>query len=150
MKRTLFATALAVPLAWLPVAHAADGLSALKSPHPVEMTIDRLEAAAKARGLVIFARVDHAAGARSVGRTLRPATVLIFGGPQGGTPFMECAQTIGIDLPLKALAWQDESGQTWLGYNEPQYLAARHGVPQCASAPTLKKALEGLTAEATK
>jgi uncharacterized protein (DUF302 family) len=99
---------------------------------------------------VIFVRVDHAAGAQKVGRTLRPTELLIFGNPQGGTPFMECAQSVGIDLPLKALAWQDDKGRVWLGYNEPQFIAARHGTPTCAVVPNLKKALEGLAAEATK
>ena len=85
-------------------ARAADGLAAVKSPHSVKDTVDRLEAAAKARGLVVFLRVDHAAGAQKIGRTFRPTELLVFGNPQGGTPLMECAQSVGIDLPLKALA----------------------------------------------
>jgi uncharacterized protein (DUF302 family) len=131
-------------------ARAADGLAAVKSPHSVKDTVDRLEAAAKARGLVVFLRVDHAAGAQKIGRTFRPTELLVFGNPQGGTPLMECAQSVGIDLPLKALAWQDASGQVWLGYNEPQFLAARHGASNCAAVPNLNKALEGLVAEATR
>jgi len=131
-------------------ARAADGMTAVKSPHSVKDTVDRLETAAKARNLVVFLRVDHAAGAQKVGRTLRPTELLVFGNPQGGTPLMECAQSAGIDLPLKALAWQDEAGQVWLGYNDPQYLAARHGAPTCAVVPNLKKALEGLAAEVTR
>ena len=131
-------------------ARAADGMTAVKSPHSVKDTVDRLETAAKARNLVVFLRVDHAAGAQKAGRTLRPTELLVFGNPQGGTPLMECAQSAGIDLPLKALAWQDEAGQVWLGYNDPQYLAARHGAPTCALVPNLKKALEGLAAEATR
>lgn len=150
MRRTLFAVLLVLPLALPAPARAADGLTAVKSPHSVKETLDRLETAAKARNLVIFVRVDHAAGAQKVGRTLRPTELLIFGNPQGGTPFMECAQSVGIDLPLKALAWQDGAGQVWLGYNEPQFIAARHGVSTCAVVPNLKKALEGLAAEATK
>ncbi len=150
MRHALFAALLALTFALPAPASAADGLTAVKSPHPVKETVDRLEAAAKARNLVIFARIDHAAGAQQVGRTLRPTELLIFGSPQGGTPFMECAQSVGIDLPLKALAWEDGKGQVWLGYNEPQFIAARHGVTQCAVVPNLKKALEGLAAEATK
>ena len=150
MRCTLAAILLAVPFLSLPAAHAADGLTAVKSPYSVKETIDRLESAAKARSLVIFVRIDHAAGAQKVGRTLRPTELLIFGNPQGGTPLMECAQSAGIDLPLKALAWQDESGQVWLGYNEPQFLAVRHGAANCAVVPNLKKALEALAAEATK
>src|SRR5688572_21772123 len=105
---------------------AADGLITLKSPHAVKDTVDRLEAAAKAKGLSIFLRVDHAAGAKKVGKELRPTELLVFGNPQGGTPLLECSQSAGIDLPLKALAWQDASGQVWLGYNDPQFLANRH------------------------
>jgi uncharacterized protein (DUF302 family) len=150
MRCTPYVALVVLPLALLAPARAADGLTAVKSPHTVKETIDRLETAAKARNLVIFARVDHAAGAQKVGRTLRATELLIFGNPQGGTPFMECAQSVGIDLPLKALAWQDDKGQVWLGYNEPQFIAARHGAPQCAVVPNLKKALEGLAAEATK
>ena len=92
----------------------------------------------------MFARIDHAAGAAKIGKTLRPTELLIFGNPQGGTPFMECAQTVGIDLPLKALVWEDASAQVWLGYNDPAYLAQRHGVPQCPAVEMLGKALSGL------
>jgi uncharacterized protein (DUF302 family) len=129
-------------------AFAADGLVALKSPHPSKATMDRLESTLKEKGLTIFARIDHAAGAAKIGKQLRATELLIFGNPQGGTPFMECAQTVGIDLPLKALVWQDESGQVWLGYNDPPYLAARHGVAQCPAAAGLKKALAGFAQQA--
>jgi uncharacterized protein (DUF302 family) len=127
---------------------SADGLTALKSPHAAKQTMDRLESAVKQRGLNVFARIDHAAGAAKVGKPLRATELLIFGNPQGGTPFMECAQTVGIDLPLKALVWQDDSGQVWLGYNDPAYLAARHGVAQCPAAAGLAKALAGLAQQA--
>ena len=97
-------------------------------------------AAAIARhGLSLLARIDHAGAAANVGMTLRPTEVLIFGNPRGGTPLMQKAQTIGIDLPLKALVWQDEAGKTWLGYNEPEWFAARHGVES-------RSALEAMTA----
>ncbi len=129
-------------------AGAAEGLIAVKSPLDAKSTMDRLENLAKQRGLNVFARIDHAAGAAKIGKTLRPTEVLIFGNPQGGTPFMECAQTVGIDLPLKALVWEDSSGQVWLGYNDAAYLAKRHEVPQCAVAANIAKALAGL-AEAT-
>ena len=92
-------------------AWAADGLITVKSAHSVKDTIDRFEAAAKARGLNVFLRLDHAAGAKKIGKELRPTELLVFGNPQGGTPLMECAQSAGIDLPLKALAWQDAAGQ---------------------------------------
>jgi uncharacterized protein (DUF302 family) len=134
----LFATSLA--------SQAAEGLVAQKSPRSAKETMDRLEAAVKQRGLNVFARIDHAAGAAKVGSTLRPTEVLIFGNPQGGTPFMECAQSVGIDLPLKALVWEDAAGQAWLGYNDPGYLAKRHEVPDCAVAANLTKALSGIAA----
>jgi uncharacterized protein (DUF302 family) len=129
---------------------AADGLVAVKSPHGVKDTVDRLEAAAKARGLNVFLRVDHAAGAKKVGKDLRPTELLVFGNPQGGTPLMECAQSAGIDLPLKALAWQDAAGQVWLGYNDPRYLASRHGAGDCPAVANLTKALAALAREAVK
>ncbi len=129
---------------------AADGLVVVKSPHAVKETLDRFEAAAKGKGLNIFLRVDHAAGAQKIGKTLRPTELLVFGNPLGGTPLMECAQTAGIDLPLKALAWQDAAGQVWLGYNDPRFLATRHGAVECAIVPNLGKALEGLAAEAVR
>jgi uncharacterized protein (DUF302 family) len=128
---------------------AADGLITVKSPVDAKTTMDRVEAQAKQRGLNIFARIDHAAGAAKIGKTLRPTEVLIFGNPQGGTPFMECAQTVGIDLPLKALVWEDAAGQVWLGYNDPAYLAQRHAVPECAVASNIAKALAGIAQAAT-
>lgn len=131
------------------VAGAADGLIAIKSPVDAKTTMDRVEAQAKERGLAVFARIDHAAGAAKIGKTLRPTEVLIFGNPQGGTPFMECAQTVGIDLPLKALVWQDAGGQVWLGYNDPAYLAKRHAVPDCAAAGNIAKAMAGIAQAAT-
>ena len=122
----------------------ADGLIALKSPHSAEDTMNRLEAAVKARGLNVFARIDHAAGAVKVGKVLRPTELLIFGNPQGGTPLMECAQTAGIDLPLKALVWQDDAAQVWLGYNDPAFIAQRHAAPACPVVENLRKALAGV------
>lgn len=136
-------------LAWIPTVQAAEGLIRVESPRPAKETLDRFEAAAKARGLIVFARIDHAAGAEKVGKTLRPTELLIFGNPQGGTPFMECAQTVGVDLPLKALAWQDEAGKTWLGYNDPAFLAKRHGTACAPVVEAMTKALGALAAEAT-
>ena len=106
---------------------AVQGLTTIKSGHAPDETMARLEAAVKAKGLTVFARIDHAAGASAVGLSLRPTEVLIFGNAKGGTPLMQTAQTIGIDLPLKALVWQDASGETWLSWNDPAWLAARHG-----------------------
>ena len=127
------------------LATAADGLIAVKSAHGAKETLNRFEELAKQRGLIVFARIDHAAGAAKVGKTLRPTEVLIFGNPQGGTPLMECAQSAGIDLPLKAVVWEDASAQVWLGYNDPAFLAQRHGVPQCPVVESLRKVLSSLT-----
>jgi uncharacterized protein (DUF302 family) len=131
-------------------AWAADGLVELKSAHPPKVTLDRFEAAAKERGLVVFARIDHAAGAQKVGKTLRATELLIFGNPHGGTPLMECAQSAGIDLPLKALVWEDAQGQSWLGYNDAAWIAQRHGVASCPVVENLRKALSGLADAAAK
>ena len=142
LRLRLVFIALLVSLASL--ATAADGLIAIKSPYGAKETMNRFEDNARQRGLTVFARVDHAAGAAKVGKTLRPTEVLIFGNPQGGTPLMECAQTAGIDLPLKALVWEDASAQVWLGYNDPAFLAQRHGAPQCPVIENLSKALSSL------
>ena len=107
---------------------AVQGLTTIKSSHAPRETMDRLEAAVTAKGLTVFARIDHAEGASAVGLSLRPTEVLIFGNAKGGTPLMQAVQTIGIDLPLKALVWQDAAGETWLSLNDPAWLAARHGV----------------------
>lgn len=131
-------------------AGAADGLIAVKSPYSAKDTMDRFEAVVKERGLNVFARINHAAGASKVGKSLRPTEVIIFGNPQGGTPFMECTQTVGIDLPLKALVWQDASSQVWLGYNDPEFLAKRHNIADCPVARKLGKALAGMTETALR
>jgi uncharacterized protein (DUF302 family) len=122
----------------------ADGMITITSPHSATQTMTRLEGIVKERGLNVFARIDHAAGAAKIGKTLRPTELLIFGNPQGGTPLMECAQTAGIDLPLKALVWQDEAGKVMLSYNDPEYLAKRHGAASCPAVENLKKALGGI------
>lgn len=128
---------------------AADGLIAVKSPRSVQATADRLADIVQQKGLNLFARIDHAAGAAKIGKSLRPTTLLIFGNPQGGTPFIECAQTAGIDLPLKALVWEDASAQVWLGYNDLAYLAKRHEVPQCAAPAQLANAMAQIADAAT-
>jgi uncharacterized protein (DUF302 family) len=131
-------------LAFSSFAIAADGLVVVKSPYSAQETMSRLEEIVKQRGLTVFARIDHAAGASKVGKSLRPTEILIFGNPQGGTPFMECAQSVGIDLPLKALVWEDATSQVWLGYNDPVFLAQRHGIVGCPVVPNLQKAMAGI------
>jgi uncharacterized protein (DUF302 family) len=103
-----------------------DGLVSVASKYSVKDTLDRLEADLKAKGITVFARIDHAAGAASVAMPLRPTEVLIFGNPKGGTPLMQSNQTIGIDLPLKMLGWQDPDDKVWLAYNDVSWLARRH------------------------
>ena len=107
---------------------AADGLTTIRSNYGPKKTMNRLEAAVDAKGMTVFARIDHAAGATGVGLSLPPTEVLIFGNAKAGTPLMQSTQTIGIDLPLRALVWQDASGNTWLSYNDPAWLAKRHGL----------------------
>lgn len=151
MKRTVRNTLAAGLLGVSTLAAAADGLVAVPSPHEARTTMNRFESIVKEKGMNVFARIDHAAGAAKVGKSLRPTEVLIFGNPQGGTPLMLCGQTAGIDLPLKALVWQDEAGKTWLGYNDPTWLAGRHQLGACGAAvQNMSKALAGFAAAATK
>jgi uncharacterized protein (DUF302 family) len=105
-----------------------EGLMSIRSAYGPKETMDRLEAAVRSKGMAVFARIDHAAGAVEAGLTLRPTEVLVFGAAKAGTPLMVAAPTIAIDLPLKALVYQDESGVTWLAYNQPSWLQRRHGV----------------------
>jgi len=127
-----------------PWAWAADGLITVKSAHSAKATMDRLEKIVKERGMTVFNRIDHAAGAAKIGKKLRATELLVFGNPAGGTPLMECEQTTGIDLPLKALVWEDAAGQVWLGYNDPAFLAQRHGAVNCPVVANLQKALAGV------
>jgi len=132
-------------------AMAADGLTTIPSSYGPKDTMNRLEAAVAAKGMSVFARIDHAAGARAVGLSLRPTEVLIFGNAKAGTLLMQSAQTIGIDLPLKALVWQDISGNTWLSYNDPAWLAKRHELSDEAEAAvgTMTAALHAVAIAAT-
>jgi uncharacterized protein (DUF302 family) len=133
-----------------PASDLSSGLATLRSAHGAEETARRLEAALTAKGIHVFARIDHAAGAREAGLSLRPTVVLLFGNPRAGTPLMQSNQTVGIDLPLKALVWEDEAGRCWLTYNRPDYLAARHGIADRAEAVTAMGAgLEALARAAT-
>lgn len=104
------------------------GMSVRHSVYPPRETMDRLVAAVTARGMTVFARIDHGAGATDAGLPLRPTELLVFGTARAGTPLMQETQTAGIDLPLKALVWTDAAGGTWLGYNDPDWIAARHDV----------------------
>src|SRR5215470_5160001 len=109
-------------------AMAPDGLMTVSSNYGPKETINRLETEVMAKGMTIFARIDHAAGAAQVGLPLRPAELLIFGSAKAGTPLMQSSQEVGIDLPLKALVWEDAAGKTWLSYNDPRWIAKRYGL----------------------
>jgi uncharacterized protein (DUF302 family) len=107
---------------------SGDGIISKPSKSSVPETLDRLEAILRAKGITVFARIDHSGEAEKVGMKMPPTQVLIFGNPKGGTPLMLAAPTSAIDLPLKALAWQDSDGSVWLSYNDPEYLKRRFGV----------------------
>ena len=107
---------------------AENGMIHLTSPYSVPETLRRLESLLQARGLAIFARVDHSGEAEKAGLKMRPTELLIFGSPKQGTPLMVASPTLAIDLPLKALAWEDASGKVWLSYNTPEYLKQRHNI----------------------
>src|SRR6266513_5422235 len=105
-----------------------EGLTTIASNFCPKETMDRMESEIRTKGMEVFARIDHAAGATDVGLNLRPTELIIFGNARGGTPLMQSVQTIGIDLPLKALVWQDAAGKTWISYNEPRWIVQRHGI----------------------
>ena len=134
-----------------PIARAADnGLITKNCPHSVDVTLDRFEKAVKSKGMTVFTRIDHTAGANKVDLELRPTKVLIFGNPKIGTLLMQSNQTAAIDLPLKLLAWEDESGQVWIAYNDPGYLVQRHNISdRDAVVAKMRKALGNFTAMAT-
>jgi uncharacterized protein (DUF302 family) len=121
-----------------------EGLISIRSRFGPKETMDRLQAEIRAQGMTVFARIDHAAGAAEVGLTLRPTELIIFGNARGGTPLMQSVQTVGIDLPLKALVWEDASGKTWLSYNEPGWIAQRHSIANAEA--VVSKMAAGLSA----
>lgn len=128
-------------------AHAGGGLVEVACTGSASAALDRLEALARSRGLTIFARINHAAGAREVDMSLRPTELLIFGNPRGGTPLMQCAQGYGLDLPLRVVAWEDAAGRCRFGYASVADLVARHGDATCA--PIVEK-LGGVVAKLVK
>ena len=131
------------------IKESMEGLTSIRSSFGPKETMDRLEAEIRAHQMKVFARIDHAAGAAEAGLELRPTELIIFGNARGGTPLMQSVQTIGIDLPLKALVWQDAKGKTWLSYNEPSWIAQRHGVTNAESAVSkMTVALSAISREA--
>jgi uncharacterized protein (DUF302 family) len=126
-KHLLLVVSLLMPVSVL----GAEGLIAIKSSHSVSATADKLTSLLKDKGMTVMNRISHSDGAASVDLALRPTELVIFGNPKVGTPLMQCTQSVAIDLPQKALIWEDESGQVWLGYNDPMYLKQRHGIEGC-------------------
>jgi uncharacterized protein (DUF302 family) len=128
-----------------------EGLVTIQSAHPVAETLARLEGAVTAKGIQVFACIDHSAGATSVGLALRPTVLLIFGDPRAGTTLMQADQRVGLDLPLKTLIWEDAAGQAFVTYNDPRWIARRYGLTGAAAeaAGRLAAGLEGLAHAAT-
>ncbi len=130
---------------------ADNGLITLPSRHSARETMERLLAALAAHNMTVFARIDHAANAAAAGMPLRPTEVVLFGNPKGGTVLMQDQQTAGIDLPLKALVWEDAGGKAWLGYTDPHWLAQRHGLggKSATAVAAMAAALEAMAPEVT-
>jgi len=113
------------------ISQGQNGIITVKSSHNVQATADSLVKVLNSKGMTVFARIDHAKGAKSVGKKLRPTQLVIFGNPKIGTVLMQCNQEVGIDLPQKMLIWQDAKDQTWISYNSPDYLVSRHHLKEC-------------------
>lgn len=129
-------------------AMASDTYIQKKSQYEVSETLDRLESILKKKGITIFTRVDHAAGAKRVGLEMSDTQLLIFGNPKMGTPLMNEQRLMGLDLPMKVLAWKDDSGQTWIAYTHPETLRARHQLKNDKLIDKMKNALNAMTDKA--
>lgn len=128
---------------------AVEGMTDVKSHSSVATTTERLQHILEEQGMTIFNHISHSEGAKKAGLELRETELLIFGNPKAGTPLMQCQQSVAIDLPQKALIWQDEAEQVWISYNEPHYLAKRHSVTECSEAfAKVKHALEKMVKQA--
>ena len=130
-------------------AHAAEGMISVQSEHDVKETADRLVKILKEKGMTVFSRIDHSSGAKKVGIDLRPTVLVVFGNPRVGTPLMMCQRSVAIDLPQKALIWQD-GDKVWLSYNDPQFLKLRHNIQGCDEVlAKVSKALANFASNAT-
>jgi len=130
---------------------AADGIIKVKSNHSVEQTANKLEKVLLSKGMKIFQRVKHSEGAKTVGININPTELIIFGNPKVGAPLMKCAPTVAIDLPQKAVIWQDASNKVWISYNDPAYLKQRHNIQGCDEVlAKVSGALSKLTGAAAK
>lgn len=149
VRRIVFTVLLCAGLIAHMPAGAEEGLVVRSSANSVTDTVARLEAALEEKGIAVLARVDHAANAANAGLELPPTELLIFGNPKLGTPLMQSQRAVGIDLPMKALVWQDDAGDVFLAYNEPAWLAGRHGIEDRAEVvETMSGALDALTESA--
>ncbi|MGB5705797.1 MAG: DUF302 domain-containing protein [Arenicellales bacterium] len=137
MKKIQILLSLALCILFNHVAVAQQGLVIVESAHDVKVTADKLEGVLAEKGMKVFARIDHAAGAASIGDSIAPTELVIFGNPKVGTGLIKCAQSSAIDLPMKALIWEDQNGQVWFGYNDAGYLASRHGMQACENVASL-------------
>jgi uncharacterized protein (DUF302 family) len=147
MKKSIL-TALLILFIAIPV-EAADGVVNVSSAFNVEETADRMESILKEKGLTIFNRIKHSEGAGKVGIELRDTELILFGNPKVGSPFMECQQSVALDLPQKALIWEDDKAKVWISYNDPRYLEKRHNVIGCEEVISkIEKALAGIAKSA--
>lgn len=148
MKKTILAIVSILFIA-IPVA-AADGLINVPSAFNAEQTADRMESILKEKGMTIFKRIKHSDGAKKVGIELRATELILFGNPKVGSPLMKCQQSVAIDLPQKALIWEDDTGKVWISYNDPRYLQKRHSIPGCEEVISkIEKALAGIARSAS-
>jgi uncharacterized protein (DUF302 family) len=148
MKKIIL-TALSILLIAIPVA-AADGVVTIPSTFSVEETADRMENVLNKKGMTIFNRIKHSEGAANVGIELRKTELIIFGNPKVGSPLIKCQQSVAIDLPQKALIWEDADAKVWISYNDPGYLEKRHNISGCEEVISkIKKALDGITKSAS-
>lgn len=133
------------------IAEESDGVIRIKSMHSVTETVDKLESALTSKGMKIFKRVSHSSGAAKVGLELRPTELLLFGNPKVGTPLMQCQQLAALDLPQKALVYEDKNGRVWFAYNDPKYIAKRHKITGCDDVVNkISKALANFSEAATR
>lgn len=140
----LFIVSIAIP------AQAADGVITLQSTFDVAETADRMERILKEKGMTVFNRISHSQGAGNVGIELRDTELIIFGNPKVGSPLMKCQQSVALDLPQKALIWEDDRATVWISYNDPRYLEKRHEIAGCEEViSTIEKALAGITKAAS-
>ena len=147
MKKIIL-TALSVLLIAIPVA-AAEGVVTIPSTFSVEDTADRMENVLNKKGMTIFNRIKHSEGAAKIGIELQKTELILFGNPKVGSPLMKCQQSVAIDLPQKALIWEDADAKVWISYNDPGYLQKRHNIAGCEEVISkIKKALNGITQSA--